>query len=136
MTAFKPVTSANLARYLAKAVRGTAHPTNGYDVRQGWHVGTTVDGAVLDVAVNVDGCASEESNFRAVIVEGGSPVAAASPEFLRAARALYRAHVTAGSLTADQAAHVRYEVAAALYALTPDQVAILAGHDCHQGGTR
>jgi hypothetical protein len=72
-------------------------------------------------------------HFRAPVVEGEDPVVVASPELLAAARALYRAHVKEGSESADQAAHTRYEVAAALYALTPEQVAVLAGDD-EQGG--
>lgn len=63
------------------------------------------------------------------------------PEVLAAARALYRAYAAEGSESAEQAAHTRYQVAAALYALTPEQATFLAGHtaeaaQAEQGGAR
>ncbi|MFD1546929.1 hypothetical protein [Nonomuraea guangzhouensis] len=62
-----------------------------------------------------------------------SQAAVASPEFLAAARALYRAHATAGSLSTEQAVSMIYEVNGALAALTPEQIAVLAGDDAQDG---
>lgn len=73
-------------------------------------------------------------HFRAVVVEGEGPVVVASPEFLAAARALYRAHVIGASLPAEQYARAIYERQEALNALTPEQVAVLAGDDENSDG--
>jgi hypothetical protein len=53
----------------------------------------------------------------------------ASQEFLAAARALYRWHTAASALDAEQFASLVYDVDDALAALTPEQVAVLAGDD-------
>jgi len=53
----------------------------------------------------------------------------------KAAQALYRAHVIGASLPDEQYARALYERQAALDALTPEQVAVLAGDD-EQDGAR
>lgn len=98
-----------------------------------------IEGAVLGViavgstlrirAIPLDGDEENAKRFRAVVVEGDGPVVVASAEFLAAARALYRAHVAASTLPPESAACTVYELQEALEALTPEQVAVLAGDD-------
>ena len=67
--------------------------------------------------------------FLIAAAEGEGPVVVASQEFLAAARALYRWHTAASALDAEQFAALVYDVDDALAALTPEQVAVLAGDD-------
>lgn len=109
---------------------------NDYHDGNYWHPSIGADGNVVHIGVTAyseDGDKLPEQQFRAVVVEGEGPVVVASQEFLAAARALYRSHVAAGSLSTEQAMYALYEVQAALDALTPDQVAVLAGDDENGG---
>jgi len=56
------------------------------------------------------------------------------PEVLAAARALYRAYAAEDSADAERAASARYDAAAAVYALTPEQAVFLAGRDAGEAG--
>ena len=67
--------------------------------------------------------------FRALVVEGEKSPYVASLEFLAAARALFRWNAAASTLAAEQFAALVYEVDDALAALTPEQMAVLAGDD-------
>ena len=73
-------------------------------------------------------------HFWAPVVESEKPPYVASPEFLAAARALFRWNAAASTLAADQFAALVYDVDDALAALTPEQVAVLAGDDENGGG--
>lgn len=56
------------------------------------------------------------------------------PEVLVAARALYRAYAAEDSADAERTASARYDAAAAVYALTPEQAAFMAGQDAGDVG--
>jgi hypothetical protein len=97
----------------------------------------TATGRVLNLEVaRWDGPNDSEvtRHFRAVVVEGEGTVIIASPEFLAAARSLYRAHVIGASLPPEEYARVIYERQKALDALTPEQLAVLAGDNQDGGG--
>lgn len=129
-----------VAEALADGIDSFHH---GYD----WELDYSRDGNVVtidvtpqdtDTGMRLDGKAK---HFRAVVVEGEQTPVVIDPEVLAAARALYRAYAHEGSESAEQAAHTRYQVAAALYALTPEQATFLAGHtaeaaQAEQGGAR
>jgi len=72
-------------------------------------------------------------HFQAVVVPGEGPVVVASQEFLAAARALYRAHVIGAALPDEEYARAIYDRQEALNALTPEQLAVLAGDDENGG---
>jgi len=101
-----------------------AEHLTGIEVREGGQCAGWVDvaaeGAALRIGFTRRGTPGEVTPFRAVVVKGDGPVVVASPELLAAARALYRWHAAASSLSA---------VDTALAALTPDQVAVLAGDE-------
>lgn len=101
---------------------------DGYD----WKLHLGADGNVVGIGVEPfadDGTRLPEVHFRAVVVEGEGPVVIASPEFLAAARAMYRAHVIGASLPPEEYARAIYERQEALDALTPEQIAVLAGEE-------
>lgn len=71
--------------------------------------------------------------FRAVVALDDGPLVIASPQFLAAARALYRLHVATSTVTTDQYAGMVGVADEALAALTPEQMAVLAGDDEQAG---
>jgi hypothetical protein len=90
------------------------------------------EGCVLNITVEPNN--GEVRHFRAPVVEGEKSPYVASLEFLAAARALFRWNAAASTLAAEQFAALVYEVDDALAALTPEQMAVLAGDD-EQAGT-
>lgn len=110
-----------------------AEDTHYDDSGNGWHHEVTGCGNVIKIAITPsddEGFETDETfHFRAVVVKGGEAPYVASPEFLAAARALYRWNAAASTLAAEQFAALVYEVDDALAALTPEQVAVLAGDD-------
>ncbi|MGA4989949.1 hypothetical protein [Nonomuraea bangladeshensis] len=88
----------------------------------GWAV--SWDGNVVSIGVSP---ADDAPDFRAVVVPADAgPVVTLSPALVDAMRALYRSHVAAGSLPADQAATLAHKAQEALLVLSPDQMAVLA----------
>jgi Fe-S oxidoreductase len=111
---------------VAQHVRGSA-------VREGGRVigdvDVACDGVTLRITFTRQDAPSQVEQFRAVVVEGEGPVVVASPTLLAAARALYRVHVVGPALPAEEFARLVYELGEALEALTPEQVAVLAGDE-------
>ena len=96
-------------------------------------VDVACEGAVLRIGFTPKGKPSQIEHFRAVVVPGEGPVVVASQEFLAAARALYRAHVIGAALPDEEYARAIYDRQEALNALTPEQLAVLAGDDENGG---
>lgn len=83
----------------------------------------------LDTWDEGDDADDDERRRQAELIVEAVNVLPALLAIVEAARALYRSHATQGSLSTEQAVTLMYEVQAALYALTPEQVAVLAGDD-------
>jgi hypothetical protein len=102
---------------VAQHVRGSA-------VREGGRVigdvDVACDGVTLRITFTRQDAPSQVEQFRVVV---------ASPTLLAAARALYRVHVVGPALPAEEFARLVYELGEALEALTPEQVAVLAGDE-------
>ncbi|MGI5274688.1 hypothetical protein ACQEUU_37025 [Nonomuraea sp. CA-218870] len=97
--------------------------------RIGW-VDVASEGNVLRIEFTPKGKPGHTQHFRAVVVPADAgPVVVASPTLLAAARALYRVHVISAALPAEESVQLIHELGDALEALTPEQVAVLAGDE-------